>query len=76
MFVCFLAIYSPHPYLFINADRHSVTFLGFYFKNGNLYDKKSGTLLESGILSDTLRRALKTNGVDFEENFDNLTRFV
>eukprot|EP00105_Crassostrea_gigas_P007930 XP_011422347.1 PREDICTED: E3 ubiquitin-protein ligase rnf213-alpha isoform X2 [Crassostrea gigas] len=67
---------SPHPYLFFNMDRITMTFLGFNIERqtGNLVDVQTGTVLEAGIMQRNLQDALKRNRVPINENFDSLPR--
>ena len=69
-------IYSPHPYLFFNMDRITMTFLGFNIdrQTGNLVDAQTGTVLEEGIMPRNLQDALIRNRVPINENFDGLPR--
>ncbi|XP_046860852.1 E3 ubiquitin-protein ligase rnf213-alpha-like [Xenia sp. Carnegie-2017] len=62
---------SPHPYIFFNHDRHSMTFLGFLLNdNGDLLDPGNGTILEQRLMPATLRGQLKEQGVDFDVNYE------
>ena len=72
----FKMIYSPHPYLFFNMDRITMTFLGFNIdrQTGNLVDAQTGRVLEAGIMQRNLQDALKRNRVPINENFDGLPR--
>ncbi|XP_070190023.1 E3 ubiquitin-protein ligase rnf213-alpha-like [Littorina saxatilis] len=67
---------SPHPYIFFNPDGHSMTFLGFSIDaaSGNLVDQQTGKVLEQGIMSKQLFKALALNRVPLTENFDALPR--
>nr|XP_022293483.1 E3 ubiquitin-protein ligase rnf213-alpha-like isoform X1 [Crassostrea virginica] len=67
---------SPHPYLFFNMDRITMTFLGFNIdrQSGNLVDAQTGRVLEAGIMQRNLQDALKRNRVPINENFDGLPR--
>lgn len=73
----FKMIYSPHPYLFFNMDRITMTFLGFNIdrQTGNLVDAQTGRVLEAGIMQRNLQDALKRNRVPINENFDGLPRY-
>ncbi|XP_060597666.1 E3 ubiquitin-protein ligase rnf213-alpha-like [Ruditapes philippinarum] len=67
---------SPHPYIFFNADRMSLTFLGFNIekRTGNLIDHQTGRILERGMMKRDLFNALVNNNVPLQENFDMLRR--
>ncbi|XP_052809493.1 E3 ubiquitin-protein ligase rnf213-alpha-like [Mya arenaria] len=69
---------SPHPYIFINSDRMSFTFLGFSI-NRRTYDLeniKTGCTIEGGskIITRQLYDALMRNGVQLHDKFDSLNR--
>ncbi|XP_015765580.1 PREDICTED: E3 ubiquitin-protein ligase RNF213-like [Acropora digitifera] len=50
---------SPHPYLFFNQDRSTMTFLGFSINcNGDLVDPQASTILERGLMPQNLRNGL------------------
>ncbi|CAH1273731.1 RNF213 [Branchiostoma lanceolatum] len=66
---------SPHPYLFFNADHNSMTFLGFYVDRAGSVIDASGQLLEQNVITGNLYQGLTGNGVKFNANFDDLTRF-
>jgi hypothetical protein len=68
--------FSPHPYIFFNPDRHSITFLGFNIdkQTGNLIDHQTRAVLKEKIMSPQLFESLNRQGVNLLENFDNLTR--
>nr|XP_034315108.1 E3 ubiquitin-protein ligase rnf213-alpha-like isoform X1 [Crassostrea gigas] len=67
---------SPHPYLFFNPDRNTMTFVGFSVDRwtGNLIDFSTKATIEEGILPKQLGIALYQNKVNMNENFDALTR--
>ena len=65
---------SPHPYLFFNEDKHSVTFVEVQItREGRLLDPRSGQALET-IMSTELSTALYTQGFRLQENYDNWTK--
>ena len=65
---------SPHPYLFFNEDRHSVTFVEVQItRDGRLLDPRSGQALET-IMSRELSTALYTQGFRLQENYDSWTK--
>eukprot|EP00058_Branchiostoma_floridae_P013669 XP_002599157.1 hypothetical protein BRAFLDRAFT_68766 [Branchiostoma floridae] len=66
---------SPHPYLFFNADHNSMTFLGFYVDRAGSVIDATGQLLEQNVITANLYQGLTGNGVKFNANFDDLTRF-
>ena len=70
--------FSPHPYLFFNADRDSFTFLGFNIDRatGNVIDLQTRQVIITAVMSNNLFDALVHHRVPMNENFDNLTRFV
>ncbi|KAL8623379.1 hypothetical protein ACOMHN_065913 [Nucella lapillus] len=67
---------SPHPYIFFNPDKNTMTFLGFSVDpyTGNLTDQQTGQVLEQGIMNRQLYQALTFNRVPLNENFDDLPR--
>ena len=66
--------HSPHPYLFFNEDRHSVTFVEVQItRDGRLLDPRSGQALET-IMSSELSTALYTQGFRLQENYENWTK--
>ena len=67
--------YSPHPYIFFNYDRNSMTFLGFRLSNtGDLLDPGTYQVLEQRLMDPTLRGQLKLQGVDFDVNYEKRDR--
>lgn len=70
--------FSPHPYLFFNPDRNTMTFVGFSVdrRTGNLIDFSTKAIIEEGILPKQLGIALYQNKVNMNENFDALTRYM
>ena len=66
--------HSPHPYLFFNDDRHSVTFVEVQItRDGRLLDPRSGQARDT-IMSRELSTALYTQGFRLQENYDNWTK--
>ena len=66
---------SPHPYIFFNHDRVSMTFLGFLLnRNGDLLNPGTNTVLEKRLVDSTLRGQLKHQGVDFDANYEKRDR--
>lgn len=63
---------SPHPYLFFNEDRMTMTFLGFFINStGDLTDPQTLRTLEKGVMSKHLRNGLQAQRVDFTANPEN-----
>ena len=66
---------SPHPYVFINSDQMTFTFLGVRITNSNLLDCK-GNLLAQNVMSTELQDKIKRQAIDeknvLDENFDEL----
>ena len=62
---------SPHPYIFFNQDRTSITFVGFSVNKttGDLIDPTTGGVLEKSIMSPHLYSGLELNAVNFNENY-------
>ena len=68
-------LFSPHPYLFFNQDRMTMTFLGFFINSANdLVDPQTGQTLEKGLISKPLRNGLKAQGVDFTTDMEKLKK--
>ena len=66
---------SPHPYIFFNEDRMSMTFLGFLLnQNGDLLNPASSEVLVPKLVDPTLRGQLKHQGVDFDVNYEKRDR--
>ena len=64
----------PHPYLFFNSDRVSLTFVGFNVdSDGNLLDQ-NGTMLERNIMQSRLVKDLKRQRVNLQEDFNSWNR--
>ncbi len=67
-----LCCLSPHPYIFFNQDRVTITFVGFMIQMcgqyGNLIDPTTQNILEKSIISESLYEGLKLNQVDFQDN--------
>ncbi|XP_048179403.1 E3 ubiquitin-protein ligase RNF213 isoform X1 [Corvus hawaiiensis] len=69
---------EPHPYLFFNEDRVSMTFIGFHFQqNGNRIDAinpLNGKVIKRDIMTAQLYRGLVLQRVPFNVPFDELPR--
>ena len=65
----------PHPYVFINSDQMTFTFLGVRITNSNLQDWK-GNVLARNVMSADLQKKIKRQAFDekdvLDENFDEL----
>ena len=62
---------SDHPYLFLNQDCGSLTFLGLWVdKNGSLINIKNGNVVKKNFIPTALREILRNNTVNFEEDYD------
>ena len=60
---------SPHPYLFFNEDRMTMTFLGFFINSaGDLIDPQTMRMLEKSLMPKQLRSGLQAQRVDFTAN--------
>ena len=69
--------YSPHPYIFFNHDRDSMTFLGFRLNpNGDLLDPANNTVLERRLMNPTLRGQLNAQGVNFDTDYEKRDRLA
>lgn len=67
--------YRPHPYIFFNEDRQTLTFMGFRVtKSGDLLDPTSNQLLERGIMTSQLFSGLQRQGVNFSEDYKDWKR--
>ena len=67
---------SLHPYVFFNADRHSMSFANFKVNDrGSLCDPKNLTTeIEQNVMRTDLVQALKRNGVDLQQDIDKMSR--
>ena len=55
---------QTHPYIFFNQDQHSMTFLGFNIKNGNLIDMMDpNIIIERNVVTNRLEQMLRSNGL-------------
>ncbi|XP_061431037.1 LOW QUALITY PROTEIN: E3 ubiquitin-protein ligase rnf213-alpha-like [Lethenteron reissneri] len=69
----------PHPYVFFNADRHSLTFLGFHLqlnlrRGVDAVDPRTRDVLKPDAIGIQLYMSLRAQRVDFNVNFDTLPR--
>ncbi|XP_056361664.1 E3 ubiquitin-protein ligase RNF213 [Oenanthe melanoleuca] len=69
---------EPHPYLFFNEDRVSMTFIGFHFQqSGSSIDAinpLNGSVIKRNIMSPQLYQGLVMQRVPFNVPFDQLPR--
>ncbi|XP_048586969.1 E3 ubiquitin-protein ligase rnf213-alpha-like isoform X2 [Nematostella vectensis] len=61
---------SPHPYIFFNQDRVTMTFMGFHInKDGDLIDPDRLTVLQNSLMSRQLKTGLDAQKVDFAPKY-------
>ncbi|KAG9334572.1 hypothetical protein JZ751_007508, partial [Albula glossodonta] len=70
---------EPHPYIFFNGDRTSMTFIGFHLRvngqNGvDAVHSTSGEPIKRNVMSKRLYRGLQLQRVPFNIDFDGLPR--
>uniref|UniRef100_A0A663EII0 RING-type E3 ubiquitin transferase n=1 Tax=Aquila chrysaetos chrysaetos TaxID=223781 RepID=A0A663EII0_AQUCH len=70
---------EPHPYLFFNEDRVSMTFIGFHFqRNGSggvdAINPLNGNIIKKNIMTSWLYKGLLLQRVPFNIPFDQLPR--
>lgn len=69
---------ESHPYIFFNADRFSMSFLGFNVKmcqnTLNAVDPQSGRVLIQDVMSQRLFQDLERQRISLSGNFDQLPR--
>ncbi|KAM6119107.1 E3 ubiquitin-protein ligase RNF213 [Phoenicopterus ruber ruber] len=70
---------EPHPYLFFNEDRVSMTFIGFHFQpNGcggvDAINPLNGNIIKRNVMTSQLHHGLLLQGVPFNIQFDQLPR--
>ena len=66
--MCFLNLYSPHPYIFFNQDGETITFVGFTVsKNGDLIDRNN-QIIERAMMAPQLYIGLQHNEVNFTDD--------
>ncbi|XP_044192717.1 E3 ubiquitin-protein ligase rnf213-beta isoform X2 [Thunnus albacares] len=71
---------ESHPYIFFNADRFSMSFLGFNVRRGgrrntlNAVDPHNPRILIEDVMSQELFQGLERNRISLTEDFDQLTR--
>ncbi|XP_052615833.1 E3 ubiquitin-protein ligase RNF213 isoform X2 [Peromyscus californicus insignis] len=70
---------EPHPYVFFNGDRMTMTFIGFHLQpNNNGYvdaiNPSNGKVIKKNVMTEELFQGLKLQRVPFNINFDHLPR--
>ncbi|XP_068769747.1 E3 ubiquitin-protein ligase RNF213 isoform X2 [Struthio camelus] len=70
---------EPHPYLFFNEDRVSMTFIGFHFQpNGSggvdAVNPLNGNIIKRNVMTSRLYKGLLLQRVPFNIQFDQLPR--
>lgn len=70
---------EPHPYVFFNGDRMTMTFIGFHLQpNNNGYvdaiNPSNGKVIKKNVMTGELFQGLKLQRVPFNINFDHLPR--
>ncbi|KAM3660653.1 E3 ubiquitin-protein ligase RNF213 [Ammospiza maritima maritima] len=69
---------EPHPYLFFNEDRVSMTFIGFHFQQTrnriDAINPLNGTVIKKDIMTAQLYQGLLMQRVPFNVPFDQLPR--
>ncbi|XP_028976279.2 E3 ubiquitin-protein ligase rnf213-beta isoform X3 [Esox lucius] len=71
---------ESHPYIFFNADRFSMSFLGFHVmqsprgKTLNAVDPQSHKVLMEDVMTHELQQGLERQGISLTEDFDGLPR--
>uniref|UniRef100_A0A8C3MIP0 RING-type E3 ubiquitin transferase n=1 Tax=Geospiza parvula TaxID=87175 RepID=A0A8C3MIP0_GEOPR len=69
---------EPHPYLFFNEDRVSMTFIGFHFQQTknhiNAINPVNGNVIKKDIMTAQLYQGLLMQRVPFNVPFDQLPR--
>ncbi|CAH6776517.1 Rnf213 [Phodopus roborovskii] len=70
---------EPHPYVFFNGDRMTMTFIGFHLQPNNkgyvdAINPSNGNVIKKDIMTKELFDGLLLQRVPFNINFDNLPR--
>ncbi|KAM4843304.1 E3 ubiquitin-protein ligase RNF213 [Thomomys bottae] len=70
---------EPHPYVFFNGDRLTMTFIGFHLQpksNGfvDAINHRSGQVIKSDVMTTQLYQGLLLQRVPFNVDFDSLSR--
>ncbi|KAM6403591.1 E3 ubiquitin-protein ligase RNF213-like [Rhynochetos jubatus] len=71
---------EPHPYLFFNEDRVSMTFMGFHFQCNSSHgvdavNPLNGNIIKRNVMTLQLYEGLLLQGVPFNVPFDELPRY-
>ena len=67
----------PHPYIFFNKDKSSITFVGFTVtKQGDLFDPIKQKILEHSIMTPQLYSGLVHNRVNFQDDYRNWNKAI
>ncbi|XP_035293735.1 E3 ubiquitin-protein ligase RNF213 isoform X3 [Cricetulus griseus] len=71
---------EPHPYVFFNGDRMTMTFIGFHLQpnnNGyvNAINPSNGKVIKRNVMTKELFDGLKLQRVPFNIDFDDLPRY-
>lgn len=65
----------PHPYIFFNQDRETITFVGFTVnRHGDLIDLTQKTTIEAAIMTPDLHKGLIRNNVNVDDDHQRWTR--
>ncbi|XP_075296696.1 E3 ubiquitin-protein ligase RNF213 isoform X2 [Opisthocomus hoazin] len=70
---------EPHPYLFFNEDRVSMTFIGFHFQPNcsggvDVINPLNGNIIKKNVMTSRLYKGLLLQRVPFNVQFDQLPR--
>ncbi|KAM5149392.1 E3 ubiquitin-protein ligase RNF213 [Callospermophilus lateralis] len=70
---------EPHPYVFFNGDRVTMTFIGFHLRPNNkgsvdAINHLNGKIIKKDVMTAELYRGLSLQRVPFNVDFDNLPR--
>ncbi|XP_074870414.1 E3 ubiquitin-protein ligase RNF213 isoform X2 [Carettochelys insculpta] len=70
---------EPHPYIFFNEDRTSMTFIGFHLRPNNnagvdAINPTTGNIIKKNVMTIQLYQGLLLQRVPFNINFDKLPR--
>ncbi|KAG9270277.1 E3 ubiquitin-protein ligase rnf213-alpha-like [Astyanax mexicanus] len=65
---------QAHPYILFNAEKDTMTFLGFHIHNLDAIDPQTNTIVEKNIIDRTLFNQLRAQRVPFNIDFEKLDR--
>ncbi|KAE8588683.1 hypothetical protein XENTR_v10022690 [Xenopus tropicalis] len=70
---------EPHPYIFFNDDRMTITFIGFHLRlnstgNVDAINPRDNSIIKKNIMTRQLYRDLENQRVQFNIDFDTLPR--